>query len=210
MKRIQIASLLLFGLLTFDAHAQHSHAQHSHYKGMESRDIKTLSEQDIEELRRGGGWGLALPAELNGVPGPAHLLELKDVIPLTAEQVAITEALFEQMKEAAVHAGEKLIQAERDIEKIFAERSVTEQSLLESLQAAESARTELRFIHLSQHYETLQYLSDEQIQTYNQLRGYDSPSNSACDQVPEGHDPVMYRRHMGCPDVPAPSRTEDG
>ena len=53
---------------------------HSPYAGLEAREIKSLSEADIEELRRGGGWGLALPAELNGVPGPAHLLELRDEI----------------------------------------------------------------------------------------------------------------------------------
>jgi hypothetical protein len=49
---------------------------------MQSRAIKSLSDNDINELRRGGGWGLALAAELNGMPGPAHLLELKDKIPL--------------------------------------------------------------------------------------------------------------------------------
>ncbi|MDN3721981.1 hypothetical protein QW131_29390 [Roseibium salinum] len=70
----------------------HGH-EHSHknagapYSGLQTRDIKSLSPEDIEELRRGGGWGLALPAELNGLPGPAHLLTLKEEIGLTAEQV---------------------------------------------------------------------------------------------------------------------------
>lgn len=32
------------------------------YAGFETRAIKSLSEQDIAELQRGGGWGLALPA----------------------------------------------------------------------------------------------------------------------------------------------------
>ena len=57
---------------------------------MQSRAIKSLSESDIQELRRGGGWGLALPAELNGMPGPVHLLELKDQIPLATDQVPQT------------------------------------------------------------------------------------------------------------------------
>ena len=42
----------------------------------------------IAELRHGGGWGLAKAAELNGMPGPAHLLELRDEIPITREQVS--------------------------------------------------------------------------------------------------------------------------
>ena len=42
----------------------------------------------IAELEAGSGWGLALPAELNGRPGPAHLLELKEALGLSPEQVA--------------------------------------------------------------------------------------------------------------------------
>jgi len=193
MRKINILAASFLSVFIFNAHAQHSH-----YAGMESREIKTLSQQDIEELRRGGGWGLALPAELNGVPGPAHLLELKDKIPLMSEQVELTENLLAQMKESAIEVGERLIQAEREIEELFSSLSVSEKSLLDKLKLAEEARTELRFIHLSQHYQTLQYLSDEQIRSYNELRGYNSDSREVCDQVPDGHDPVMYRKHMGC------------
>ena len=39
--------------------------------------------EDIGELGRGGGRGLARAAELNGMPGPLHLLELEDAVPLT-------------------------------------------------------------------------------------------------------------------------------
>jgi hypothetical protein len=38
------------------------HQAHSPYAGFESREIKSLSDSDLEELRRGGGWGLALSA----------------------------------------------------------------------------------------------------------------------------------------------------
>ena len=50
----------------------------SPYSGMQSRPIKALSEQQIADLRAGRGMGLALPAELNGYPGPVHVLELAD------------------------------------------------------------------------------------------------------------------------------------
>ncbi|MFS4582478.1 hypothetical protein [Phaeobacter sp. C3_T13_0] len=43
-------------------------------KGFEAREIARLSEQDIDALRNGAGWSLALPAELNGFPGPSHVL----------------------------------------------------------------------------------------------------------------------------------------
>ena len=51
---------------------------HSHYASMQSRDIKALSASDIEGLRAGRGMSLALAAELNGYPGPLHVLELGD------------------------------------------------------------------------------------------------------------------------------------
>jgi hypothetical protein len=162
---------------------------------MQSRAVKSLSDADIKELRRGGGWGLALAAELNGMPGPAHLLELKDKIPLTQDQVAKTQVLFDDMRKAAITTGERLIAAETALELAFARGTVDEASLRGLLSEAEAARTALRFIHLSQHYKTVQYLQPEQIKRYNVLRGY---AEDPCKNVPAGHNPEMYRRHMGC------------
>jgi hypothetical protein len=48
------------------------------YSGMQSRPIKALSDQQVSDLRAGRGMGLALAAELNGYPGPSHLVELSD------------------------------------------------------------------------------------------------------------------------------------
>lgn len=83
-------TLLLLALgfgISVSAVAQHDHSAQTPYAGMQNRAIKSLSDSDIQALRRGGGWGLALPAELNGMPGPVHLLELKDQIPLATDQV---------------------------------------------------------------------------------------------------------------------------
>ena len=60
----------------------------SPYAGMQTRTIKALSEQQIADLKAGRGMGLALPAELNGYPGPAHVLELSDQLGLSPEQKA--------------------------------------------------------------------------------------------------------------------------
>ena len=182
-------------LLTTTTLAQHPHAAHSNYAGMQNRAIKSLSDSDIEELLRGGGWGLALPAELNGMPGPAHLLELKEEIPLSQDQVEKVQVLFEQMREAAIPAGERLIAAEAALEAAFSNGEVDQSSLRDLLARSESARTELRFIHLSQHYKTIQFLTPVQIERYKVLRGY---AEDPCLNVPAGHNPDMYRRHMGC------------
>ena len=60
----------------------------SPYVGMQTRSIKARSDQQIADLKAGRGMGLALPAELNGYPGPAHVLELSDQLGLSAERAA--------------------------------------------------------------------------------------------------------------------------
>lgn len=175
---------------------QHSHSGHATpYAGLETRAIKSLSDSDIEELRRGGGWGLALAAELNGMPGPAHLLELKDEIALTPEQVAAIETIFQQMKADAISAGERLIAAEQAVEEAFRSGSVEKDKLRRLIGEAETARSELRYIHLSRHLETPPLLTSAQIERYKILRGY---QDDPCATVPEGHDPAMWKLHNGC------------
>ena len=41
------------------------HAQHSPYMGMEEREIKALSADQVAAYLAGNGMGFALPAELN-------------------------------------------------------------------------------------------------------------------------------------------------
>jgi hypothetical protein len=54
------------------------------YAGLEGRSIKALSEQQVADLRAGRGMSLALAAELNGYPGPMHVLELADSLDLSS------------------------------------------------------------------------------------------------------------------------------
>jgi Spy/CpxP family protein refolding chaperone len=194
---VKVMTLLLALLICtpFSTLAQHNHGAQTPYAGMQNRAIKSLSDNDINELRRGGGWGLALAAELNGLPGPSHLLELKDKIPLTPDQVDKTQMLLDEMRKAAIPAGERFIAAEKALEAAFASGKVDEASLRRLLADTESARSELRFIHLSQHYKTVLFLKPEQIKRYNILRGY---ADDPCKNIPAGHNPEMYKRHMGC------------
>ena len=191
--KLALAALLalLPSLVQAQAHPQNLSA----YSGEESRAIKSLSAEDIEELHRGGGWGLAKTAELNGVPGPAHLLELKDEIPLDAAQIAALEKLFSVMQVEAIAEGERLIALEAALEADFRDGTVSEASLRAQLDEIAASLGRLRFIHLRTHLETPELLGDMQIERYNQLRGY---AADPCASVPAGHDPVMWRRHMGC------------
>ncbi len=72
------------------------------YAGMQTRSIKALSEQQVADLGAGRGMGLALAAELNGYPGPSHVLELADKLNLSTDQRAGVQRLFDSMKAEAV------------------------------------------------------------------------------------------------------------
>lgn len=113
------------------------------YAGMEQRAIKSLSAQDIADLRAGRGWGLALPAELNGVPGPAHLLELRDAIGLAPEQVAAIEKIHAQMQAEAQIAGANFIAAEAAIEAGFRKTGLAPEQLRALVDASAAARARL-------------------------------------------------------------------
>ncbi len=118
---------------------------------------------------------MAKAAELNGVPGPAHLLELKDDIPLTAAQAAQITAIYEDMKSKAIEEGEKLILLEQALELHFQNGTITDTVLRSSLDATSESRRNLRYIHLATHLKMPEILSKSQIRKYNDLRGYSKP-----------------------------------
>ena len=169
----------------------------SKYVGEEKREIKSLSDSDIEELENGKGWGLAKAAELNGIPGPVHILEMKKEIGLSQEQIEQTENLFYNMRQKAIPLGIKLIDYEQDLNDHFANKTITEGLLRDLLGKIAEVKEELRYVHLSTHLKTPDILSAEQIDRYNTLRGYftDDP----CHNIPSGHDPEMWKKHNNCP-----------
>src|SRR5947208_295022 len=50
--------------------------QSAPYAGQQARSIKSLSAEDVAALLKGEGMGMAKAAELNGYPGPVHVLTL--------------------------------------------------------------------------------------------------------------------------------------
>ena len=79
MKRIAMTIVLV--LIAGSSLAQ----SHQPYAGLQSRPVKALSEQQIADLRAGRGMTMALPAELNGYPGPLHVIELADALGAVTE-----------------------------------------------------------------------------------------------------------------------------
>lgn len=99
------------------------------YGGMQTRPIKALSDDQVADLKNGRGMGLALAAELNGYPGPSHVLELADKLALSADQRAKVQQLFDSMKAEALPVGGKLIEQETELDRLFASRTVAPDSL---------------------------------------------------------------------------------
>lgn len=149
------------------------------YAGQETRDVASLSEADIAALLAGEGWGLAKPAELNGYPGPAHVLDLADELGLTAEQTDEIEAIFEAMRAEAAVLGADYVDTERHLSTMF-RMGHADPAMLETLlgRSAEIL-ARLRAVHLKAHLQTTPLLSDEQKETYARLRGYaDGPGHA--------------------------------
>lgn len=177
MAAIFIATVALAPVQTLaagsSAHSGHAgHGAAKPYAGQQHRAIKSLSAKDIDDLRNGRGWGLAKAAELNGMPGPVHVLELRREIGLSASQITAIEAHFNAMKAKAVPLGKTLIEHEARLERAFASGDIDGAKLKALLSDIAATRGELRFVHLAAHLETPAILSPDQIKTYNRLRGY--------------------------------------
>jgi Spy/CpxP family protein refolding chaperone len=152
------------------------------YAGMQARAIKALSQEQISDLNAGRGMGLALAAELNGYPGPAHVLELADKLELSPDQRSQVSALFNSMKSEAQPLGARLIEEETDLDGLFASRSITPESLKASTAAIAATQGALRETHLKYHLSTATMLTPEQMHRYAELRGY-------------GDQPGMHHHH---------------
>jgi Spy/CpxP family protein refolding chaperone len=164
---------LLLAFSSAPALAQHQHAPAaSPYGGLEKRAVKALSDEQVADLKAGRGMGSALVAELNGYPGPSHVLELGEPLGLTDAQRSRMQGLLEAMKGETIPIGERLIEQESGLERQFAGRTVTPASLTAATAAIGATQAALRAAHLRYHLATVEVLTPEQVRHYKELRGY--------------------------------------
>lgn len=168
----------------------------SKYVGEEQRAIKSLSAHDVAELMKGAGWGFAKAAELNGIPGPAHVLELKNKIQLSRDQVKRITAIHSSMRARAIKLGKRFVHLEQTLDNHFRTHSISQPTLGKLLKQIATVRAELRRTHLMAHLHVRPILSSQQVSDYNRLRGY--TNSDPCASPPKGHDVEMWRKHNGC------------
>ena len=175
-----IAIMLFSGAYAF--------AEESPYRDFETRTIKALSAEQIEQLLGGSGMGLALAAELNHYPGPKHVLELADQLELTRIQREQTSDVYDEMLRNARQLGKSIVDQERTLDDLFATEKVSQDQLGSALDQIAELNARLRFAHLLSHLKMHVILTDEQIDRYAKLRGYAAGSGAA-------HDPSAHQGH---------------
>jgi hypothetical protein len=143
------------------------------YAGQQARAVKALSDEEIAALRKGEGMGMAKAAELNGYPGPVHVLQLAAQLGLTDAQRRNVQAIFDRMSAAAKPLGDELIAQEQALDQFFAKGDITPDRLAAATATIAELRGRLRAVHLSAHLETRALLNPPQIARYQRLRGCD-------------------------------------
>jgi hypothetical protein len=182
-KYIAACALLAWATVTFSqpeqhtpAHAPTGAAAASPYAGEQSREIKSLSRSEIKALHQGAGMGYAKAAELNGYPGPMHVLELAGPLQLSDEQRHASEQLMTQHKATARTLGNQLVDTERSLDTAFAEKKINAQRITELTLRIGQLQASLRAEHLQTHLRQTALLQPQQIERYQSLRGYDKPA----------------------------------
>jgi Spy/CpxP family protein refolding chaperone len=166
-------ALVFTPALAAEDHRHHSPAASATpYAGLEARPIKALSAEDQAGLLAGQGMGMALAAELNGYPGPRHVLDMADDLALSPHQRHQTSQAFDEMKGEATALGSAVIAAEEELDRLFASGSATPTSVMDATAKVAGLSGQLRALHLGYHLRMRAILSAEQVAIYNKLRGY--------------------------------------
>lgn len=151
----------------------------SPYAGSEMREIKALDPAEVAGLLAGEGQGFALAAELNGLPGPRHVLDAAEALELSAAQSARVQAIFDAMSAEAIRLGTALVEGEHELDRILATPDPRADTVAARTIALGQLRGELRNVHLQAHLETTPLLSHAQRQRYRELRGYGAADHGA-------------------------------
>ena len=155
------------------------------YAGQQIRSIKSLSDEERAALLTGQGSGFAKAAELNGYPGPAHVLELASQLALDPTQQTATQALMSAHRQRARALGAQLVAAEAELDALFADRQARASSVDEATQKVALLQARLRAEHLKTHLTETALLTPAQVERYGVLRGYRSDATSPAPPAPD-------------------------
>lgn len=166
-----IAARLALGIAVLTA-AWGCYAATSPYADETDRQIKSLSPSELEGYLAGRGMGLAKAAELNGYPGPKHVLELAEKLQLSSEQREHSQALYEEMLTEAQRLGKQIAEQEGALDRTFGGGDITARQVDTLTADIAELLGKLRAVHLHAHLKQRAVLTEHQVGKYAQLRGY--------------------------------------
>ncbi len=125
---------------------------------------------DRDTLLNGGEAGQGMPAEVNGYPGPQHVLDLATELKLSETQKRSVQAIFTEMHARAKELGQTIVNAEEDLNSGFKNGLMSEKSIQDDTEEIGRMRAKLRAIHLVSHLKTQKILTPSQLTEYKKLR----------------------------------------
>lgn len=169
VSQVSLLSALVLGWALSPVAAQDAQ---SPYAGQELRQIKALSEEQIDGLLAGKGLGFAKAAELNRHPGPRHVLDLREQLALRPEQAQRVEAVFAAMQAEASRLGREIVARETELDGLFSRGEITRDALRRLTGEIGRLTGALRGVHLAAHLDMVEVLTPHQTMLYDRLRGY--------------------------------------
>lgn len=155
------------------------------YAGLEQREIRALDPLKVEDLLAGRGSGYALAAELNHYPGPTHVLEMRERLGLSKDQVATSSSIKDAMSAQAVRLGGEMVALEEELDFAFRSGTISSEELSARVTNIAGVEGQLRNAHLQAHLEMVKILTPEQVARYDELRGYTGDGSGSS---PGDHD----------------------
>lgn len=134
---------------------------------------------DRDGLLAAEGMGQASYAEMNGYPGPKHVLDLAKDLQLTDAQKKSVQEVYNEMKTRATDLANRIIRVEEELNEAFKSGMVAETSVRDDAEQIGKLRGRLRSIHLIAHLKTKKILTPQQIEQYKKLRAASNTPKSA-------------------------------
>ena len=193
LKLIATSAISMLSTASFSQNSGLVHA--SPYAGQQVRDIKALSPSQTADLLAGKGMEQAKAAELNGYPGPMHVLELTGPLALSPAQTEASETLMARHKAEARELGARLVQAERELDAAFAGQQIDAAQVGALTRHIGLLQAQLRASHLRTHLQQAALLTAPQVAHYAQLRGYASGPGLSMPATESGHTRHSSQNH---------------
>lgn len=167
------------------AAAQHG-GQSGGQAGHQGRGHEAMQAREFRNLQQGRGMRMGRVADVNGYPGPMHVLEHAEALELSQGQLERSQEIRNRVKTRAPELGGQIVDAEKRLEAMFADGTVNPARMDSLLLEIAELRAHLRSLHLTAHLDQAAVLTEEQITKYKELR--------AADQA-EGERRPMRRMH---------------